>query len=71
MLNRAPADADDDNAALIGGIVGGVVALLLIGGLIAFLVVRSRRSVNNAAVNTYKPATDVLYDDVSAVRRQH
>jgi predicted lipid-binding transport protein (Tim44 family) len=30
---------------MIGGIVGGVVALLLVGGLIAFLVVRNRRSV--------------------------
>jgi hypothetical protein len=36
-------EASNDNAALIGGIVGGVVALLLIGGLIAFLVARSRR----------------------------
>jgi hypothetical protein len=34
---------DNDNSPLIGGIVGGVVALLLIGGLIAFLVARSRR----------------------------
>jgi hypothetical protein len=32
-----------DNSALIGGIVGGVAALLLLGGLIAFIVVRSRR----------------------------
>jgi hypothetical protein len=31
------------NAALIGGIVGGVVALLLIGGLIACFVARSQR----------------------------
>jgi hypothetical protein len=36
-------DSLSDNAPLIGGIVGGVVALLLIGGLIAFLVARSRR----------------------------
>jgi hypothetical protein len=34
---------DDNNAALIGGIVGGVVAMLVVGGLIAFLVARSRR----------------------------
>jgi hypothetical protein len=32
-----------DNGALIGGIVGGIVALLLVGGLIAFLVARTRR----------------------------
>jgi hypothetical protein len=40
-----------DNAALIGGIVGGVVALLLIGGLIAFLVARSRRRGGNGEPN--------------------
>lgn len=37
------AQSPKDNAALIGGIVGGAVALLLIGALIAFFVVRSRR----------------------------
>jgi hypothetical protein len=37
---------DNDNSPLIGGIVGGVVALLLIGGLIAFLVTRSKRRGN-------------------------
>jgi hypothetical protein len=37
-------DADAiDAAALIGGIVGGIVALLLVVGLIAFLVARNRR----------------------------
>jgi hypothetical protein len=38
------AQSPEDNAALIGGIVGGAVALLLIGALIAFCVVRSRRN---------------------------
>jgi predicted lipid-binding transport protein (Tim44 family) len=33
----------NDNAALIGGIVGGIVALLLVGGLIAFLVARTEQ----------------------------
>lgn len=33
----------ENNAALIGGIVGGIVALILAGGLIAFVVTRSRR----------------------------
>jgi hypothetical protein len=37
---------EDDNTALIGGIVGGVVALILVGGLVAFIVARSRRRVN-------------------------
>jgi hypothetical protein len=36
-------EPSNDNAALIGGIVGGVVALLLVGGLIAFFVARNRR----------------------------
>jgi hypothetical protein len=48
-----------DSAALIGGIVGGVVGLLLIGGLIAFLVTRSRRRAkgepsNNAALQSVR-----------------
>jgi hypothetical protein len=38
----SPSDSVN-NGALIGGIVGGIVALLLIGGLTAFLVMRSRR----------------------------
>jgi hypothetical protein len=33
----------DDNIALIGGIVGGVVALLIAVGVIAFIVSRNRR----------------------------
>jgi predicted lipid-binding transport protein (Tim44 family) len=37
----------DDNTALIGGVVGGVVALFLIIGLIAFIVSRNRRKVAN------------------------
>jgi hypothetical protein len=37
----------DDNIALIGGIVGGVVALFLIIGLIAFIVTRNRRKAAN------------------------
>lgn len=32
-----------NEAALVGGIVGGVVALLLVGGLIAFVVALRRR----------------------------
>jgi hypothetical protein len=60
-------DSLGDNAALIGGIVGGVVALLLIGGLIAFLVARSRRRAkdhpnNDAALQSVRqsmPSNDV------------
>jgi hypothetical protein len=49
----------EDNAALIGGIVGGVVALLVVGGLIAYLVARSRRrgkgeSNSNAALQSVR-----------------
>jgi hypothetical protein len=65
------AQPSNDNAALIGGIVGGVVALLLVGGLIAFLVARNRRNVNqqdnnNAMTNTTATSTAVLsnYDRI-------
>jgi predicted lipid-binding transport protein (Tim44 family) len=37
----------DDNIALIGGVVGGVVALLIVVGVIAFIVSRNRRKVAN------------------------
>jgi hypothetical protein len=40
-------ESPNNNAALIGGIVGGVFAFLLFGGLIAFFVTRSRRIVNH------------------------
>lgn len=36
--------AADDNTALIGGIVGGILALVLIAGVIAFIVMRNRRA---------------------------
>jgi hypothetical protein len=75
------AQPSDDNAALIGGIVGGVVALLLIGGLIAFIALRSRRNVtqndsHNAMTTTSAtptlsnvvPTGAAIYDDVSSVR---
>jgi hypothetical protein len=41
------AHAPDDSAALIGGIVGSVVALLLFCGLTAFVLARTRRNVNH------------------------
>lgn len=41
----------DDNTALIGGIVGGVTALLLIIGLITFIVARKRRGRARAAAS--------------------
>jgi hypothetical protein len=61
------AQPSDDNAVLIGGIVGGIVALLLIGGLIACLVARSRRRLkdhpnNDAALQSVRqsmPNNDV------------
>jgi hypothetical protein len=37
------AESPNDSSALIGGIVGGAVALLLVGALVAFCVVRQRR----------------------------
>jgi preprotein translocase subunit YajC len=63
----------DDNIALIGGIIGGVVALLLIVGLIAFIVSRKRRSKNKSVENTLHqkdvtttPASN--YGKVGAIR---
>jgi hypothetical protein len=45
------ADSPINNAALIGGIVGGIVAFLLVGGLVAFLFARSRqRSKGEASI---------------------
>lgn len=38
------------NAALIGGVLGGVVALLLVVGVIAFIVMRTRRLKQNQEV---------------------
>jgi hypothetical protein len=44
VVGAMPAtQASDDNAALIGGIVGGIAAFALIVGLIAFIVTRNRR----------------------------
>jgi hypothetical protein len=37
----------DDNSALIGGVVGGVVALLIVVGVIAFIVMRNRKAKDN------------------------
>jgi hypothetical protein len=80
---RSTAQAPDSNAALIGGIVGGIVALLLVVGLIAFFVARSRRNVNHGttapptAQSTYGrlPSqtnnvgqVNTEYDDVDVVR---
>jgi beta-lactamase regulating signal transducer with metallopeptidase domain len=44
--------SNNDNTALIGGIVGGVVALILFIGLVAFIVARKRRSKNKSVENT-------------------
>jgi hypothetical protein len=70
-VERPSSDAQpsNDNAALIGGIVGGVVALLLVGGLIAFLVARNRRNANQqdnniAMTNTTATSTASNYDRI-------
>jgi hypothetical protein len=57
-------EAPDDNAALIGGIVGGAVALLLIGGLIAFFVARSRRSAKDEPNNNGAALQPVRQSDM-------
>jgi hypothetical protein len=65
------AQSSDDNSALIGGIVGGVLGLLLVGGLIAFLVARRTRKVDEIAMpKTSAARIAAQYDDISAVRQQ-
>jgi hypothetical protein len=51
---------------VIGGIVGGVVALLLVGGLVAFFVARNLRNVNqhNSMANTTAAAAPSNYDRI-------
>jgi hypothetical protein len=64
----------DGDTPLIGGIVGGIVALLLIGGLIAFLVARSRRRAkdhpnNDAALQSVRQSmpSNARESDYSAI----
>jgi hypothetical protein len=40
----ATTQPSDDNSALIGGIVGGVIALMIVVGVIAFIVMRNRKA---------------------------
>jgi H+/gluconate symporter-like permease len=60
-LTMPAAQSPDDNSALIGGIVGAV-ALILVGALIAFCVVRSRRrqreSQDDATQSTTTPPSN-------------
>jgi hypothetical protein len=51
-ITMPAAQSPEDNIALIGGVVGGAVALLLIGALIAFCVVRSRRQSKDNNANS-------------------
>jgi hypothetical protein len=62
----ATPQTSDDNTALIGGIVGGIAALLLVGGLIAFLVARNRRNVNEQDNNKTMANTTATSTAVSS-----
>jgi hypothetical protein len=73
--NALPSDVND-NIALIGGIVGGIVGLLLVGGLIAFLVTRSRRPANDepnndAALQSVRPNNDPRHAGVASHRTNY
>lgn len=66
--------SSDDNTALIGGIVGGIVALFLIVGVIAFFVSRNRTANARQQVNdghslqespTVSQPSDGIYDRVT------
>jgi len=52
------AQMPEDNSALIGGIVGGALALLLIGTLIAFCAVRSRQQPKDSNASALPPESN-------------
>lgn len=65
--------SDQPNIALIGGVVGGVVALLIVIGLIACFMVRNRQTKNKSSTPSQKdlptaPASTIsIYGKVGAV----
>jgi uncharacterized membrane protein len=64
----------EDNTALVGGIVGGVVALLLLGGVVAFLVAHSRRRGSGAALHSIcqsKSSNDTRDEGASSHRSNY
>jgi hypothetical protein len=77
----------EDNTALIGGIVGGIIALLLIVGVIAYIVARKRKAKADTIddgdgahslqpspapnSNYARVAVASEYDDVQDVRTNH
>lgn len=64
--NSTPTDADDEpssgsnnnTGAIVGGVVGGVAALGLIGGVIAWIVMRSKHAGRNKQAYNPVPPTD-------------
>lgn len=61
-----------DNVALIGGIVGGAVALLILGAVVAVIVARNRRSQSDChSLPLPSSSTPTHYGDVADVRAQH
>jgi ATP-dependent Zn protease len=57
-VTQAPVSANN-KSVLIGGIVGGIVALLLIIGLIAFIVGRGRRRANDGQNDNDAPLQSI------------
>jgi hypothetical protein len=56
----------DDNTALIGGIVGGVVALLIVVGVIAFIVLRNRKAkANQQSTNDGHALSPFKHNDIN------
>lgn len=70
ITTPAAQSSEDKNAALIGGIVGGAVALLLVGALIAFLVLRSRRQPKSGDVHhaLQSPSPEIIYGPAPPTR---
>jgi hypothetical protein len=53
-------ESTGDNSALIGGIVGGAVALILVGALIVFFVLRSRKARQDSKADQNAHATQSI-----------
>jgi len=54
------AESTENNSALIGGIVGGAVALILVGALIVFFVLRSRKARQDSNADQNAHATQSI-----------
>ena len=66
--NVAPVPVPPAPIALIAGVVGGVVALLLVGVAVALVLRRRRKTASSTMAS---PTTEQIYGDVQSVRVQY